>query len=102
MVDYSNWDDIPGDWARSEIQDMYDDVTMLLTEDPDRLDGELAELYRSAERHFDAHNELARDEEYADAFYELEAAHDDRVSFDMILKGLNKEAIGEGYEFDYE
>lgn len=102
MVDFSNWDDLPGDWGRSEIQEMYDDVTMLLNEDPDGLDAELEGLYRSVETHFDAHNELAQQEEWADAFYELEAAYDDRTSFETVLKGVNKDSIGESYEFIYD
>lgn len=102
MIDFSNWDDIPGDWARSEIQEWHENVTMLLEEDPDRLEGELEELYRSVETHFDAHNELAQEGDYAEAFYELEAAFDDKVSYDMVLKGVNKESIGKNYEFDYD
>jgi len=95
VVDYHNWDDIDGDWDRADVEDWYNEVTMLLNEDPDTLSGELEELYRSVEAHFDAHNDLASDGEYADAFYELESAFDDKISYDMVLKGINKEPLGE-------
>jgi len=97
MVSDDDWsvDDMPGSYSPDDVRDWTENVETVLEYGVTGDDSELEEVYDRIKTHYMAHDELARDGEYAEAFYELEAAADLVDTWDIVDASLEKDGYFE-------
>lgn len=91
--DGDDWrvDELPGSYTAEDIRQWTENVETVLEYGVPGDDKELQELYDKVQNHYLTHTELARSGEYAEAFYELEAAADTVESWDVVDGALEKD-----------
>lgn len=93
MDDYDfSVDDLPGSYSGEDIRTWVENVETVLEHGSSGGDPELEHVYEEVSRHYSNHEDLAEDELFAEAFYELEAAADLVDAWDYIDMGLEKES----------
>lgn len=93
MVSDDDWsiDDLPGSYSAEDIRTWTENVEAVLEYGVPGGDKELEQVYDKVQNHYTTHLELARDDEYAEAFYELEAAADTVETWDVVDGALEKD-----------